>query len=143
MTKIKFYIVILILLACVVSCKSQNNIVKSISIYYVDYEILTTFLIKETYFEKAFNDDIKYFKIQDSSKIVILTKLIKKLTVQNNIQPTDVRQKVKIIMNDNTKINISLDGESSITKDGIVMKFNKKLQDLINEEIKKHEGKLK
>lgn len=139
----KLYVIIFSLLMIIVSCVGQQNKVESISISYVDYIIMTTFKIEESYFEKAFNEDIKTIIIKDSLMIKNFMREMKKLKQQEYISTPNVRQKVRIKRSDGSVDILCLDGEAFISINGVPMYFNKSLQDLINKEIKKHEARIK
>jgi len=138
----KLYVIIFSLLMTIVSCVGQQNKVESISISYVDYIIITTFKIEESYFEEAFNEDIKTIIIKDSLMIKNFMSEIKKLKQQEGISTPNVRQKVRIKRSDGSVDILCLDGEAFISINGVSMYFNKFLQGLINKEIKKHETRI-
>jgi len=143
MIKSRLYLILVAYIISINSCIGQSKLEESIIVSFVDNEIETPFQIGESNFEKCFGDDIMTFEIRDSLVVSSLLNEIKKLKTQKDIDTPDVRQKIQIKSNNNVVMVLCLDGEASLTRDGITMKFSKNLQDLINEEIRKYELRMK
>lgn len=144
MIKTRFGFIIFLLVIVAISCLGKINKVKKITITYVDFMTETPFAISEDYFEKIFNEDKIVFEIQDNNIYEGIINEVNVLEINyDTLRYINVRQKVMITKTDNSVIKLSLDGGGTIYKDGILVSYNKNLQDMINEEIKKYEAKIK
>lgn len=119
-------------------CLSQSTYKRNtITIYYIDKEILTPYKLTEQYFDQY------YLKKSDSicisDKIVIdsfLSKINKLEYESNDNYFPDVRQKIIIRILNDDDIIIYSDGGTSMQKDGRVINYDSTFQFLIDKTIK-------
>lgn len=122
-------------------CFSQyRNNEASVTIYYVDYEIMTPFKITNQYFNEVFIKESDSILITDNKVVNLFIQSINELEVSESASAPDVRQKV-IINNHNEFKEIVLysDGEFAMMRDDEVVLFSPDLQKMINEIIKSNE----
>lgn len=142
MIKIRLGFIISLLVIVAISCVRKIDKVKKVTVTYVDFMIETPFAVSEDYFEKIFNEDKNVFEIQDDSINERIVNEVNALEInKDTLGYINVRQKVIITKTDNSVIKLSLDGGGTIYKDGTLVSYNKNLQDIINEEIRKYESR--
>lgn len=117
------------------ACTSQSvNDEPFITIYYVDYEIITPFKITSEYYNNVFIKETDSIKITDTKVVDFFIQSIKELKISETTTTPDVRQ--KIIINNlrvSEEIVLYSDGEFAMMRNDKVVIFDPKLQMLINE----------
>lgn len=123
------------------SCSSQSlKREASVTIYYVDYEIMTPFKVTDKYFNEVFIKESDSIRITDNKIVNLFIQSINELPISETTSTPDVRQKIIINnLKDSEETVLYSDGEFAMMRNDKVVIFDPKLQILINEIINSKE----
>lgn len=126
---------LLIMLFVTQACTSQSvNDDPFITIYYVDYEIMTPFKITSEYYNNVFIKETDSIKITDTKVVDLFIQSIQELKISETTTTPDVRQKIIINnLKDSEETVLYSDGEFAMMRNDKGVIFDHKLQMLINE----------
>ncbi len=127
-------LVILLFIVMGQFCKPQLIKDKTlVTIYFVDYEMMTPFKITSKYFEEFFIKEADSILITDKTAVTDFIQRIRSLEISEDAPSPDIRQKI-IIKDENgfEKVILYSDGEYAMLRNDSAVIFNQDLQNLIN-----------